>query len=500
MHRPLVAVRTLAVALGVGLAAELLLDGHALGINVFLATSALLAAVVVAAGGVRRLDPLDAWIPAGALILAAFPAIRDDAPLVLLDVTGALGLAGASVAAFAGCEVTRRMATAVVGLAARVAAASMVGAVALAGRLREEADVPTAIGRATRLAPVLRGLAIVVPLLLLFATLFASADPIFQRGLDDLLSVDVALGELPARLLFTAVATWIAAGLLWFVIAARPEIEPRSLGAAAGAATVSWFRLGAVEAVTILVALDLLFAAFVALQVAYLFGGLDTLGAIGMTYANYARRGFFELLAVVGLVGGLLLSLENFVAHRTRAYVAAALALVGLSAVVLASSLKRLALYQEAYGWTELRFYVVAAIGFFAICLAAAAVLIFRNRSRWLPHAIAMAALGVLVAVNVAGPQATVTDRNLERSLVPSVVPEYGEATLDTPYLVSLGADAIPALVAALPGLPADAQARLRPALRDAWNEYVRGPRDSWQGWNLARERARDALEALFGP
>jgi hypothetical protein len=127
-------------------------------------------------------------------------------------------------------------------------------------------------------------------------------------------------------------------------------------------------------------------------------------------------------------------------------------------------------------------------------------VLIFRNRSRWLPHAIAMAALGVLVAVNVAGPQATVTDRNLERSLVPSVVPEYGEATLDTPYLVSLGADAIPALVAALPGLPADAQARLRPALRDAWNEYVRGPRDSWQGWNLARERARDALEALFGP
>ena len=116
-----------------------------------------------------------------------------------------------------------------------------------------------------------------------------------------------------------------------------------------------------------LIVLDVLFAAFVALQVAYLFGGLDTLAAIALTYAEYARRGFFELVAVVVLVGALVLGLEAVVAHRSRAYVVAILALVALTAVVLASSFLRLRLYQDAYGWTELRFYVLAAIGFLAI-------------------------------------------------------------------------------------------------------------------------------------
>ena len=37
------------------------------------------------------------------------------------------------------------------------------------------------------------------------------------------------------------------------------------------------------------------------LQVAYLFGGLDTLDAAGITYAQYARRGFFELVAAACL-------------------------------------------------------------------------------------------------------------------------------------------------------------------------------------------------------
>ena len=43
---------------------------------------------------------------------------------------------------------------------------------------------------------------------------------------------------------------------------------------------------------------------FVGLQIAYLFGGLDTLVAAGMTYSDYARRGFFELVAAACLAGG----------------------------------------------------------------------------------------------------------------------------------------------------------------------------------------------------
>jgi hypothetical protein len=78
-------------------------------------------------------------------------------------------------------------------------------------------------------------------------------------------------------------------------------------------------------------------------------------------------------------------------------------------------------------------------------------------------------------------------------------VPEYGETTLDTPYLGTLGADAIPALVESLPALPEPAQSRLRADLREAHFRLVVGADRSWQSWNLARERARAALERLFG-
>jgi hypothetical protein len=258
-------------------------------------------------------------------------------------------------------------------------------------------------------------------------------------------------------------------------------------------------RLGVTEALTVLVALDLLFGAFVALQVAYLFGGLDTLSAIGMTYSSYARRGFFELAAVVVLVGGLLMALEAVVAHRTRAFVAAALTLVALTSVVLASSWLRLGLYEEAYGWTELRFYVAAAIVFLALCLVAAAVLIGRNRAAWLPHAVAAASLVVLLGVNVVGPQAFITDRNLERSIVPTIVPSYGDPSLDAGYLGTLNAGAIPTLIESLPQLPPSQRADVERLLRDAHRRYVADGGDAWQGWNLERWQARQALEAWAG-
>lgn len=500
--RALGPARIAALAVAVGLAAQLLLHGHAPGVNVPIATAVLLVAAAIAAGGVRRTDPLDAWIPLTALLLAAFVAVRDDPPLVALDVAGALALSGASVAAFAGESVTRRTTLSAIELAGRVMAAAGVGGLPLLERVRHDARPREQLTRSGRRAiPVLRGLLLVFPLILVFGALFASADPIFQRWLDRLTAFDVDAGDVLARTAYATFAGWLAGGLLWFAWSASSRVRDaaRSLGAAASspaAAVAGSLRLGVVEAVTILVALDALFAGFVALQLAYLFGGLDTLSAIGMTYSTYARRGFFELVAVVVMVGALLLALEAVVAHRTRAYVAAATVLIALTAVVLASSWLRLGLYQQAYGWTQLRFYVAAAIAFLAIDLVAAALLILGNRARWLPHAVAASALVVLVGVNVLGPQAFITARNLERSIVPAAVPYFGDPSLDAGYLATLGADAIPALVEALPGMTADQRAEVELLLSDAHWRYVVTRADGWQSWNLARERARASLEA----
>jgi len=499
--QPVSAQRVALIAIAVGLAAQLLLHGHALGINVLLAAAVLLVAAAVVTGGLRRTDPLDAWIPATALLLAAFAALRDDGPLVTLDVLGALGLCAASVPVFAGASVTRASTTRIVSLAGRVMVATSIGCAPLLDRVgRDTNPVAELAAPGRRAFPVVRGLLLVLPLILIFAALFASADPIFGRWVAQSTAWDLDLGDLWIRAAYVAIVGWLAGGLLWFgwIAAGQPRDEARSLGAAAATSTapvVGGFRLGVTEALTVLLALDLLFGAFVGLQLAYLFGGFDTLSAIGLTYADYARRGFFELVAVVVLVGGLLLVLEAVVGHRTRAYVAAAATLIALTAVVLASSWLRLGLYEQAYGWTELRFYVAAAIVFLALDLAAAAILIVRNRAQWLPHAVAASSLVVLIWVNVVGPQGFVTERNLERAIVPSGVPEYGDPSLDTGYLGTLDADAIPALVAVLPRLPEAQRATVESLLADAHWRFVVTSHEGWQSFNVARARARDALE-----
>ena len=343
-----------------------------------------------------------------------------------------------------------------------------------------------------------RGLVLAVPLVLIFAVLFASADPIFSRGFEDLLGLRIDLGDLPGRLVFVLAIAWLAGGLLSVAATGLPAMERSSLGAAARSAAVATERaLGTTEALVVLVAVDLVVGLFVGLQLAYLFGGLDTLAAAGMTYSAYARRGFFELVAAAGLSGGILVALE-YLAVRSRPYLALATALVGLTLVVLASAALRLQLYQDAYGWTELRLYVAVSIVAMAVTLATLAAFLLTDRTRWLGHAMAVIGVVSLVGLNIIAPPAFVAERNLQRVIDPSLVPPDGEASLDADYLAVLSDDAIPAMVAALPRLPAAEADGVRPMLEQRRAELSSDPAyQSPFAWNLGRERAREALATL---
>jgi len=278
-----------------------------------------------------------------------------------------------------------------------------------------------------------------------------------------------------------------------------PQLAGSSLGAAAGWQTAPRAKpLGSPEAIVILVLVDLVSGVFVALQVAYLFGGLDTLAAAGMTYSDYARRGFFELVAAACLAGGLLVALEIATAGRTRAYLAAALVLVGLTLVVLVSAWLRLELYQQAYGWTELRFYVAAAIVTLGLALAFGGFLLVRDRMRWLAHGIAVIGLVSLLTLNALAPAAFVATRNVERAVDSSLVPQDGWVGLDTGYLGALGDDAVPVLVDALPRLDAPRRSEVLAQLLERRRELTTDPaRTSPAAWNLSRERAKAALATL---
>ncbi|MEO5884358.1 MAG: DUF4173 domain-containing protein [Candidatus Limnocylindrales bacterium] len=490
--------RLLFVALAIGIAADLLLDGPAFGINVPIMVAAVLAGGWFVRRRGRAPDPLDAWLPIAALVLAAFVAVRGDPFVALLDTAGAAAFTGASLVAFSGLAVTRRSASVVLAMGAWLMAVGMAGTPRLIRQARSpRGDAPRR--RPDWLAPLGRGLFLAVPLVLIFAVLFASADPIFRRGMDDLLGWRIDLGNLPGRVLFILAVTWFMGGLLSVAATGIPDLERASLGAAARTDRLPLERvLGAAEAIVVLVAVDLVVALFVGLQVAYLFGGLDTLAAAGLTYSDYARRGYFELVAAAGLAGGVLVGLELAVRTRPRVYVAAAMALVGLTVLVLASAALRLQLYQDAYGWTELRLYVAVSIVAMALSLAVLAIFLASDRTGWLGHAMAVIGLASLVGLNLLAPAAFVAQRNVERVLDPRLVPADGFAGLDTDYLQVLPDDAIPALVEALPRLPAESLVRVRVILLDRRRELAGDPAfASPFSWNAGRNAAETALSTL---
>lgn len=515
MTRP-IAARILALAAFVGIAAQALLLDSLLGINVPILTGAVLVGAWLLRSPDRPIDPLDRWIPPSAMAFAMAVALRADPFLLLLDVVTGCALLGSSVAAIGGEAVTRRSAARVVELGFTVLGWAGVGILRVTAAFsRRVPGGDPAI--ATRnlppwAVPVARGLVLAIPVLFVFAALFAAADVAFDRLMSTLFTWEVDLGELPYRLAIAFLVAWAVAGLLAVAAGGLRDSDdaatatpsppgapiPQSLGAAAAVdPLVRPLRLGAIEAATILIAVDVLFGVFVLIQLTYLFGGQSSLEITGVPYAQYARSGFFELVWVALLAGGLLTTVHAIAARRTAALVGSGLALAGLTGAVLVSALIRLRIYQEAYGWTELRFYVLATIVWLAIGIGITMVLLARDRMGWLVHGLTIAALIVLAGVNVVGPARLIADENVARVLNPALVPPDGQTGLDIGYAVELGDDAVPALVRALPAVPAIDRPYLLSMLRERARSLATAEATGWPNWNLGRERAREALKNL---
>ena len=507
--------RIAAIALVAGVVADLLFDGPGPGINVPIFVAAALAAVWLVRPG-RPIDRLDWWIPPVAVLAASGVAIRADTAVLLLDVTlAAAGVMAWALAVSVG-GLTRRSVAAVATLGVEAGVLVGLGAAAVLGQAAKERPQTMPAGSRRRLLPVIRGLLIAVPVVAVFALLLGSADAAFAGILDGLFHLGIDVDVLVRRGGVVAVIAWLTAGGLALAAAAFPaafvtlvaSVEPAPAPGPAGSpgeipvgeadpAPGRPGRTGSTEALTVLVAVEVLFAAFVVVQVAYLFGGFATLTRAGLTYSEYARAGFFQLVAVV-VGAGLLLLVGNALAGGSRAFRPVAVGLVVLSGVILVSAAARLGLYQQAYGWTELRFYVAAAICWLALCLSLALALVLAARMRWLLHGAAFAAIGLVLVVTAIGPQGFITRQNLARAFDPSLVPAGGRPGIDMDYVTSLDAGAIPDLVAALPRLPSVLQAPILASLR-ARREALEGDPflTGWPAWNLERIRALDALRGL---
>jgi len=250
--------------------------------------------------------------------------------------------------------------------------------------------------------------------------------------------------------------------------------------------------LGFTEWATLLIGIDVLFSAFVVVQFAYLFGGHHRVSVTkGLSYAEYARSGFFQLAAAAALT--ILVILATWDAGRRdhpgheRWFRGLVSAMVGLTGVVLASAVTRLALYEGTFGFTIDRFFgYVAIIAIGAILLVLLGAIWWSRRSNVLAGFIAVAFIALLT-VNVMNPERFVAERNVARY--------QAIGKVDVDYLgFALGDDAVPVVASLLGRLTGAEGALLRSALCESAESL--SPDPSWRSANLGRSSARTALEA----
>ena len=461
---PSAATRRFAAAVAAaGLLGAVALPGQPAGLGVALVALAIAAACTLGGPPPRGAHAL---FGALALLLSGVAVLRDAAWLVATDIASAACLA--SLAASRGRS-PRAVVRGCLALAARLPVAPAF--VAWSSGLR------LGTGTARVALPAARGVILAAVLSIVFGGLFASADAAFARLTGDVLSPDVELGLLPVRLAAFAGVAAIAGGLV-LVALAGPGASGRTRDADA-ARRAEW--------VTALAVLNLLFAGFVAVQLTVLFGGHEhVLETTGLTYAEYAREGFLQLLVAALLTLAVLAAAwphSRRPAGRPDALELLLGMLSVLTLVVLVSALRRLGLYEDAFGFTVARLAGHAAILWIGAVLILVLAATVARDTRWLALGIAGLTGAGLLAFTLVNPEGLVAERNVDRF--------RDTGKIDVPYLRGLSADATPALAALPPGKRACAVAVQAESLRRD---------DGFFGLNASRERARRALVGLPTP
>ncbi len=309
----------------------------------------------------------------------------------------------------------------------------------------------------TQFPKMLRLAFIVVPPVLLVTVLLASGDAIFRSKLDSLF--DVAFSLAIARWIrggiFTACAAVVLTGVFAFATRRREFIE----------AAAPKRSLTSLETSALLGSLTMLLVAFGVLSTPCALAPSACELPDGVTYADAAHEGFFQLLFAAISILALLMALPARTQLGERALKGLSTALVLATMPMLVSATARLWRYETTYGLTVLRLMAYAGLAFVGAMLA------WRALTLWvLPRQFVIGALTLLsttlLSLAVLSPERFIAEHNLAMTDHP----------VDIWYLQSLGADAVPTLLK-LGVYPGD-----------------KPTHDSLLTWNLGRARARRAL------
>lgn len=329
---------------------------------------------------------------------------------------------------------------------------------------------------------IARGLGLAIPAIVIFVLLFVGADQIFRGYVEDIFDVDI----LP-RSMEVFVVTIVLVSVFGKMFLSRLHEKTEKPARAP--------RLGMIEASILLWSVNIIFFLFLLVQFVYLFGGDQNIFTKGLTYSDYARKGFFELLAVAVIAFFLLWKAEQEVVKRDGrhqvGFQVASMVLIVQVLLVMVSAFKRLMLYEEAYGFTILRFYSHA----FTIWLGVVFLILFvkvlvSSRENVFALQVFLSLIIFAAALNILNPDAFITRMNVNHWI------KTGK-DVDRTYISRLSDDMVP-FVETL----SHKGVKEKDFVWDIF--YYRGGRKEywnpddlpWQSFHFARERAWEIMNA----
>lgn len=541
----------LQASLLVGVLGNILLRQTPWGLNAFLFVAAFVAALVMVA---RRRRPEfltlnNLALMSAMVFFASMFLIRDSIELRVYDTLAIIVIMG--VMMLSSFNIQTHVAGAFHYVAGVIwsGITSVFGIIALVAVDIEWSAMPgNKISR--NLFSVLRGLAIALPLVLIFGGLFMAADAVFEGLVNRAINFD--LGIVVGHVVLTSFLAWLTAGYLRgamlntfasaaaaappeetvddkasdasFVarVAEEPGENPSTLPdnatildyinrseapdkAEPAAKPRDWqnidnsvlppvFTLGTVETVIILGLVDLLFLSFVIVQVPYLFGGMELVQTTpDFKLADYARRGFGELVAVAALVLPMLLVSHWLLRRETgrseKIFRVLAGVQIALLFVIMTSAVQRLVLLtgEVGYGMTTVRFYPMVFMLWLAVVFAWFAITVFRGARQHFAWGALWSAIVILGATNLMNPDAFIARTNIQLMQQGREFDAYYNSQ-------QLSADAVPTLLSGLSSMPFEDQCGTKAALHHRYREL--GQQNDLRSLNLARRTAFGELRA----
>ncbi len=339
----------------------------------------------------------------------------------------------------------------------------------LAGETHKEKQwSPATAGRGKAVG---RGLLLATPLLLVFGALFASADAIFKSNLENLFHWDLNFETAWAHTVTFLISLMVVGGLLHRIVLYVAPTEPPVVREAADN------KVGIIEIGIVLGSLALLFGSFLMVQFRYLFAGRDmVVTTAGLSYAEYARGGFFELvwvaaLALIVLIGsGAILRRErpaDEIVYRWLGRV-----MVAMVFCIVGSALMRMKLYTSAFGLTELRVYSTVFMGWLAIAFAWMLVTTLAGRPQRFAFGSFVGGLLTIFCVNLLNPDALIVRTNLAKP------------NADVAYLRTLSDDAVVTMKQMAASIPAARRETVQKLISE---RQLALASSDWREMNLAR-------------